>query len=77
MLLDVSLPPVDILLLDSQVNEKVINKRKNIRGMIRLIITKSTHHATNKKPHECDDILERVKSISLVPTSLIIRTISI
>ena len=54
MLLDVFFLPVDILLLDSQVNEKVINKRKSIRGIIRLIITKSSHHPTNKKPHECD-----------------------
>ena len=49
MLLDVSPPLVDILLLDSQVNEEVINNRKNICGMIRLIIMKSSHHPINKK----------------------------
>jgi len=53
MLLDVSPPPADTLLLDSQVNEKVINNRKNIFGMMLLIIMKSTHSPTNKKPHEC------------------------
>ena len=49
MLSDVSSSPVDILLLDSQVNKNVINNRKNIFGMILLIIMKSTYHPTNKK----------------------------
>jgi len=39
------------------VNEKVINKRKNNRGGIRLIISKSNHPSKNKKP--------RLESINL------------
>jgi len=65
MLLDVSPPLVDILLLDSQVNEEVINNRKNICGMIRLIIMKSSHHPTNKKPR-----LESIKLQSGYETDL-------
>ena len=67
MLLDVSSSPIDILLLDSQVNEKVIKKRKNIRGMIRLIITKSSHHPTNKKPHECEAIDVEICLLFIMP----------
>ena len=70
MLLDVSSSPIDILLLDSQVNEKAIKKRMNIRGMIRLIITKSSHHPTNKKPRECEArCFRKNKPILAVPTS--------
>ena len=53
MLLDGSPSSVDILLLDSQLNEKMINNRKNIFGMKVLIIMESTHPPRNKKPHEC------------------------
>ena len=77
MLSDVSPPPVDILLLDSQVNKNVINNRKNIFGMILLIIMKSTHHPTNKKPH-LESMIKHKKisdqviiSVSLLNRSLV------